>query len=49
MVEGIKARFLAESTLNGQGEIPRYARNDSEGLGMTAMSSSVFEFLSWDG
>ena len=29
------ARFLAQFTLNGQGEIPRFARNDSEGLGMT--------------
>jgi hypothetical protein len=37
MVKGIKARFLAEFTLNGQSEIPRYARNDSEGLGMAAM------------
>jgi hypothetical protein len=30
-----RARFLAQFTLNGQSEIPRFARNDSEGLGMT--------------
>ena len=33
-----RARFLAEFTLNGQGEIPRSARNDSEGIGMAETS-----------
>ena len=48
-----RARFLAQFTLNGQGEIPRFApdrpvqgfaRNDSEGLGMT-MFAKVFSIL----
>ena len=34
-----RARFLAQFTLNGQSEIPRFARNDSEGLGMTSRRS----------
>jgi hypothetical protein len=33
--DAVRARFLAEFTLNGQSEIPRCARNDSEGLEMT--------------
>ena len=32
----LRARFLAEFILRGQGEILRFAQNDSEGLGMTA-------------
>jgi hypothetical protein len=36
VLKTLRARFLAQFTLNGQGEIPRFARNDSEGLGMTA-------------
>ena len=30
-----RARSLAQSTASGQSEIPRYARNDAEGLGVT--------------
>ena len=32
----LRARFLPEFILSGQGEILRYSLNDSEGLGMTA-------------
>jgi hypothetical protein len=30
-----RAGFVAQFTLNGRSEIPRFARNDSERLGMT--------------
>ncbi len=39
-----RARFLAQLTLNRQGEIPRFARNDSEGLGMI-VSAGFFSNL----
>src|SRR5271157_555432 len=38
------ARFLAQFTLNGQDEIPRFARNDSEGLGMTSAGGPTQKF-----
>ena len=36
VLKTLRARFLAEFILRGQGEILRFAQNDSEGLGMTA-------------
>ena len=38
---GSSSRFLAQFTLNGQSEIPRFARNDSEGLGMTRSTNTL--------
>ena len=39
-----RERFLAEFTLSGQSEILRCAQDDSEGLGMTTLTS-VFQHL----
>jgi hypothetical protein len=39
-----RARFLAEFTLSGQRETLRCAQDDSEGLGMTTLTS-VFQHL----
>jgi len=36
VLKTLRARFLAEFILRGQGEILRFAQNDSKGLGMTA-------------